>query len=231
MERRAIGGTQSEWRAHTQSHTARHDDGPKENVRTGATHAWGAFDASFVHRVAERPSIATPDEFQSGVRRRCKMAGRHALAHAGYCLVPLQRQLALLRRIVDCIMLIVELLLDLRLLQPIHTDVRIQVRLNVFCHRLGLPHQKVVKQIEKVKHGAISPRDIEGDPPLDEADAVWICGIGQREPDASLGHLVQRLREVFSIFACFCQELVEAPTCTHTRLVATATTHDTQRLA
>ena len=62
------------------------------------------------------------------------MTSQDALPNTRLGLRPLQRQLTLGRRLVDVIMLVIELF-DLRLLQLVDADVRVQVRLDVLSQR------------------------------------------------------------------------------------------------
>ena len=169
------------------------------------------------------------------------MARQDTLADTRSRFVPLQWQLAFLRRVVQRIMPVVHVI-DLGLLQAIKPLVRMEVTFDILCHGLGLRHHEVVPQRKEVQHAvAIFARDVPSHSPLHEANAkahtpcpapvtwqdgridwpamtsghacnaVRVIGICLDEPNARRGQLVQRLGKVVGSTTRLFQEVVEFP--------------------
>ena len=87
-----------------------------------------------------------PDELQFRVRRR-EVARQDALADNWGCLVPLQGEFTLLCESIVMIVFIIQFgSFHLRLLHLVDSNVREEVNLDIFRHRLGFENHVVVPQ-------------------------------------------------------------------------------------
>ena len=98
-------------------------------------------------------------------------------------LVPLEGHVFLRCDVVQMVMLIIQIFIKLLLIEQFCTTcVGIRVNLDFLRHCLGLPNKEVIEETESIHHAALFTSCVKCNPPLDEAHAIRIRGIGHHQP-------------------------------------------------